>query len=85
MNTEVTEKITVKREKFDKIVDIVNRDNLEEVSFEFLVGSCFPQALENIKKALAQQHTAGYVAGYSDGKRAAAEDEQLLNKTIKVD
>lgn len=82
---EITEKITVKREKFDKIVDIVNRNNLEEISFEFVVGSCFPQALENIKKALAEQHTVGYIAGYSDGKQEAAKDKQLLNITIKAD
>lgn len=78
---EITEKITVKREKFDKIVDIVNRDNLEEISFEFVVGSCFPQALENIKDALKQQHTLGYVAGL----QAAAEDNQLLNEETKAD
>ena len=78
---EITEKITVKREKFDKIVDIVNRDNLEEISFEFVVGSCFPQALENIKDALKQQHAFGFAAGL----QAAAEDNQLLNKETKAD
>ena len=75
MSTEITDKIVVSREKFNKLADIIERDNLEEISFEFLVGSCFPQALRNIKKALAEQHTTGYVAGYSDGRRWAAENE----------
>jgi len=63
MSVKITDKITVKREKFDKIVDIVNRDNLKEISFEFLVGSCFPKVLKNIKEEMRRQYTLGYIEG----------------------
>ena len=63
MSIKITDKITVKREIFDKVVDIVERDGLEEISFEFIVGSCFPKALENIKQALMTEHANGFAEG----------------------
>lgn len=49
--------------KFDKII---KKNNIKEVSFEFLVGSCFPEALKNIKEEMRQQYTLGYVAGQNE-------------------
>lgn len=66
MSIKITDKIFVSREKFDKVVDIVQRDNLDEISFEFIVGSCFPQVLENIQTALKTQHALGYAEGVRD-------------------
>ena len=40
-------------EKFNKVVKAIKKSNMKEVSFEFLVGSCFPKALENIKEEMS--------------------------------
>lgn len=55
-------------EKFNKIVKAIRKNNMKEVSFEFLVGSCFPKALENIKEEMRHQYTLGYVEGQKEGK-----------------
>lgn len=68
MSAQVTDRITVSRDRFNKIVEIIGRDDLKEISFEFLVGSCFPKALENIKEELRRQHAQGYVEGLQANK-----------------
>ena len=55
-------------EKFNKVVKAIRKNNMKEVSFEFLVGSCFPQALDNIKEEMRRQYTLGYVEGQKEGK-----------------
>ena len=55
-------------EKFNKVVKAIKKSNMKELSFEFLVGSCFPQALENIKQEMRRQYTLGYVEGQKEGK-----------------
>lgn len=55
-------------EKFNKIVKAIRKSNMKEVSFEFLVGSCFPKALENVKEEMRRQYTLGYVEGQKEGK-----------------
>ena len=55
-------------EKFNKVVKAIKKSNMKEVSFEFLVGSCFPKALENIKEEMRRQYTLGYVEGQKEGK-----------------
>jgi predicted patatin/cPLA2 family phospholipase len=55
-------------EKFNRIVKAIKKSNMKEVSFEFLVGSCFPKALENIKEEMRRQYTLGYVEGQKEGK-----------------
>ena len=55
-------------EKFNKVVKAIRKSNMKEVSFEFLVGSCFPKALENIKEEMRRQYTLGYVEGKKEGK-----------------
>ena len=49
--------------KFRKIEKAIKEHNMEQISFEFLVGSCFPNALKNIKEEMRYQ----YMKGYSDG------------------
>ena len=58
----------VSYEKFNKIVKAIRKNNMKEVSFEFLVGSCFPKALDNIKEEMRRQYTLGYVEGQKEGK-----------------
>lgn len=55
-------------EKFNKVVKAIRKNNMKEVSFEFLVGSCFPKALENVKEEMRRQYTLGYVEGQKEGK-----------------
>lgn len=55
-------------EKFNKIVKAIKRNEMKEVSFEFLVGSCFPKALNNIKEEMRRQYTLGYIEGQKEGK-----------------
>ena len=55
-------------EKFNKVVKAIRKSNMKEVSFEFLVGSCFPKALDNIKEEMRRQYTLGYVEGQKEGK-----------------
>lgn len=38
-----------------------------EISFEYLIGSFFPDVLNNIKDRLKDEHTAGYIEGFNDG------------------
>ena len=56
-------------EKFNKVVKAIRKSNMKEVSFEFLVGSCFPKALENVKEEMRRQYTLGYVEGQKEGKK----------------
>ena len=53
----------VSYEKFKKIYKKTKELGMKEISFEFLVGSCFPKALENIKPEMRRQYTLGYIAG----------------------
>ena len=55
-------------EKFNKVVKAIKKSNMKEVSFEFLVGSCFPKALDNIKEEMRRQYTLGYIEGQKEGK-----------------
>lgn len=57
------DKITVSREKFNKIYEIIKKQKLKEISFEFLVGSCFPDVMNNIKEEMRRQHAQGYAEG----------------------
>ena len=60
--------LKVEAKKLHKINKIVKEKNMKEVSFEFLVGSCFPKALENIKAEMRRQYTLGYSEGLKEGK-----------------
>lgn len=57
------DKITVSREKFNKVYEIIKKQKLKEISFEFLVGSCFPDVMNNIKEEMRRQHAQGYTEG----------------------
>ena len=60
------DKITTKMETLTKVYKILKKNNIEEVSFEFLVGSCFPNVMDNIKEEMRRQYTMGYVEGHKD-------------------
>lgn len=55
-------------EKFNKIVKAIRKNNMKEISFEFLIGSCFPKAFDNIKEEMRRQYTLGYIESQKEGK-----------------
>ena len=60
------EDIAVKYKIFKKIADMLESKGLEpddEVKFELIVGSCFPNVYKNIKEELRKQYTLGYIDG----------------------
>ena len=62
-------KLTISRKTFNKIVKAIQQNNMQEISFEFLIGSLFPNVLTNIKEALRIQHAQGYAEGLAEGKK----------------
>ena len=59
---------TVKFCRLKKFIEQVEKEyhgDIEdlEVTFECLVGSFYPTVLENINKALAREHTLGFIEG----------------------
>ena len=60
--------LIIEREKLQKILKITEEKNIDKISFEFLVGSCFPNALNNIKEEMRHQYTLGYIEGQKEGK-----------------
>lgn len=63
----------VSYEKFRKIYKKTKELGMKEISFEFLVGSCFPKAFENIKEEMRRQYTLGYTEGLKDGSNKTSE------------
>lgn len=61
--------LIIEYKKFKKVYNAIKDHNIKEISFEFLVGSCFPNALQNIKEEMRRQYTLGYTEGLKDGKR----------------
>lgn len=66
------DKLTVKFETLEKIYKILKAKGTQEVSFEFLIGSCFPHVLDNIKEEMRRQYTEGYVNGLKEGGKQDA-------------
>ena len=61
--------LKVDAKKLHKIDKIVKNTNMKEVSFVFLIGSCFPKALQNIKEEMRRQYTLGYTEGLRENKK----------------
>ena len=61
--------LVIEYKKFKKVYQAIKDHNIKEISFEFLVGSCFPNALQNIKEEMRRQYTLGYTEGLKEGKQ----------------
>ena len=59
--------LKVKTKKLHSMVKKLKKNDIEEVSFEFLMASCFPTVLYNIKEEMRMQYTQGYAAGLKEG------------------
>ena len=71
MDNDVIDKVPFK--VLDNLVERVKtqpvlKDRLDEaeVSLEFVLGSLFPNAFNNVKEAMKNHYTAGYIAGAHD-------------------
>ena len=62
-----------------KALEKINPTDDTDVSFEFIVGSCFPSIFDNIKKEMHAQYTAGYVAGLREGKQIEKNNTKHLS------
>lgn len=49
--------------KFKKFSNAIIEREIEEISFEFIVGSLFPNVMNNIKEEMRRQYTLGFAAG----------------------
>lgn len=58
--------LVIEYKKFRKIEKAIKENNMEQISFEFLVGSCFPNAYQNIKEEMRRQYTLGYIDGQKE-------------------
>lgn len=61
------EHITVDKKTFDKMANAINKHDMKEITFEFIVGSCFPHIMDNIKEEMRRQYTLGYIEGQKEG------------------
>ncbi len=68
----IMDNLTVKLETLEKICKKLKKNKTKEVSFEFLIASCFPHVLNNIKEEMRRQYTEGYVKGLEEGGKQNA-------------
>ena len=61
------EQMTVKLETLERMVHMLKKQKINNVSFEFLVGSCFPHVMDNIKEEMKRQHALGFSEGLKRG------------------
>lgn len=71
--------LVIEYKKFKKVYNAIKDHNIKEISFEFLVGSCFPNALQNIKEEMRRQYTLGYTAGLKAQQEEKEQEEKALN------
>lgn len=61
--------LKVETKKLHSMVKKLKKNDIKEVSFEFLIASCFPTALYNIKEEMRMQYTQGYAAGLKEDRK----------------
>lgn len=64
--------------KLKKIVNSLEKINFRDedmVSFEYIIGSCFPNVYNNIQEKFKKVYTQGYI----DGREDREEDTEFLN------
>ena len=62
------DKITVPFEDFEHLYKIAKKGKLKELRFELVVGSLFPDIMDNIKEEMRRQYTLGYIEGQKEVK-----------------
>lgn len=71
-----------KLSRVQKVLDSIRAANVIEedpdVTFEYLVGSCFPTIFQNVQSALNEEHTLGYMEGYKDGQKLISKEKPAI-------
>lgn len=62
-----------KLSRIEQVLESVKRHNVVEtdpdITFEFIMASCFPSIWSNVQKKLLDEHMAGYIEGLEEGKK----------------
>lgn len=72
---------TVKLSRIKAAVDSIEKHYTEsperlkdvEVSFEYIIGSFFPNIWNKIQDTLKEEHTKGFIEGFEEGKKSKEE------------
>ena len=71
-----------KLSRVQKVLDNIRAANIIEedpdVTFEYLVGSCFPTIFQNVQSALNEEYTLGYMEGYQDGQKLISKEKPAI-------
>ena len=67
---------SVKLSKIEEVISSIKRHYKDEperipdieISFEFLIGTFFPNVYNNIQSALKKEHTGGYIEGLKENE-----------------
>lgn len=62
---------TVEISFLKKMISSFEKTGQTKITFEALIGSCFPHIADNIKQELRHQHALGY----AEGLKAKGEDD----------
>lgn len=46
-----------------------------DITFEYLIGSFFPEIITNINAQMNQRYTEGYIQGFEDGRKKGEETD----------
>lgn len=71
-----------KLSRVQKVLDSIRLTNATEedpdITFEYLIGSCFPTIFQNVQSALSKEHTLGYMEGYKDSQKLTSEEKPAI-------
>lgn len=73
---------TVQLGKLKNMVDQLEKGGIdlsEEISFEFLVASCFPSIYDNIKAEMTKRYIEGFERGLEKGTERRDKNENTRN------
>lgn len=61
--------IVVSFEEFEQLYNVARKAKLKELRFELVVGSLFPDVMDNIKEEMRRQHALGYTEGLKENEK----------------
>lgn len=66
----IMDNITTTFKSLEKIYQIAKEKDMDEIRFEFIIGSLFPDIYQNIKEEMMHQHALGF----AEGRKSIEED-----------
>ena len=61
--------MVVSFEEFEQLYNVARKAKLKELRFELVVGSLFPDVMNNIKEEMRRQHALGYTEGLKENEK----------------